>query len=161
MTCSTCGASLNDGTAFCAFCGAAQTRATPSGGPPTPASAPGPQSGGIRSNVIGALAYPLGAITGLLFLAIEPYKYDPFVRFHAFQSIFLSLSYAVFFMGWIAFVGMLFSFGLGFLFSFVGPVMVLLQVACVLLVPFMMYKAFKFEFFSLPLIGGIAARLAG
>jgi len=107
------------------------------------------------------LAYPLGAITGVIFLKVEPYKFDPFVRFHAFQSIFLSLSYGVFFMGWNGFIGMLFDLKLGFLFSFVGPVMVLLQVACLLLLPFMMYKAFKFEYFSLPVIGPLAARWAG
>ena len=126
--CSTCGASLNDGTAFCAFCGAQQTRATPSGGPP-PARVPvpGSQSEGLSSNLAGALAYPLGAITGILFLKIEPYKFDPFVRFHAFQSIFLSLACAVLFVGWSLFVGLLFDLRLGFLFSFLDPVMVLLQ----------------------------------
>ena len=160
--CSTCGASLNDGTAFCAFCGAQQTRATVSGGPPSArAPVPGSQSEGMSPNLAGALAYPLGAITGILFLKIEPYKFDPFVRFHAWQSIFLSLSYGVFFMGWIGFIGMLFDLRLGFLFSFVGPVMVLLQWACILLLPFMMYKAFKFQYFSLPIIGRMAARRAG
>ena len=119
------------------------------------------QSEGMTSNLAGALAYPLGAITGILFLKIEPYKFDPFVRFHAWQSIFLSLSYGVFFMGWIGFIGMLFDLRLGFLFSFVGPVMVLLQWACILLLPFMMYKAFKFQYFSLPIIGRMAARRAG
>jgi uncharacterized membrane protein len=146
---------------FCAFCGAPQAGATPSGGPPPQARAPGPQTGGIRPNLAGALACPLGAITGILFLKIEPYKHDPFVRFHAFQSIFLSFSCAVLFVGWSMFVGLLFDLRLGFLFSFVGPVMVPLQVACILLVPFMMYKAFKFEYFSLPLIGPLAARWAG
>jgi hypothetical protein len=107
IRCSTCGANLNDGTAFCAFCGSPQTGAMPSGGPP-PAQSPGPQSGGGMSpNVAGALAYPLGFITGIFFLWRDPYKYDPFVRFHAFQSIFLSLSYGVFFAGMNMFVGLL------------------------------------------------------
>ena len=81
----------------------------------------------MSSNLAGALAYPLGAITGILFLKIEPYKFDPFVRFHAFQSIFLSLACAVLFVGWSLFVGLLFELRLGFLFSFLDPVMVLLQ----------------------------------
>jgi uncharacterized membrane protein len=121
------------------------------------APVPGSQSEGIRPNVAGALAYPLGAITGILFLKIEPYKFDPFVRFHAWQSIFLSLSYCVFFMGWSLFVGVLYDLGLRFLFGFLGPLIDLLQVACLLLVPFMMYKAFRFESFSLPIIGRMAA----
>ncbi len=40
---------------------------------------------GLPSNMAGALAYFLGAITGILFLVLE--KRDPFVRFHAAQSI--------------------------------------------------------------------------
>ena len=32
-------------------------------------------------NAAGALAYLAGFITGILFLVIDPYKKDPFVRF--------------------------------------------------------------------------------
>jgi uncharacterized membrane protein len=56
----------------------------------------------MSPNVAGALAYPLGFITGILFLKIDPYKYDPFVRFHAFQSIFLSCFYFLLIMAWDA-----------------------------------------------------------
>jgi uncharacterized membrane protein len=161
IRCSTCGANLNDGTAFCPFCGSPQTGATPSAGPP-PAQAPGPQSGGGMSpNVAGALAYPLGFITGIFFLWRDPYKYDPFVRFHAFQSIFLSVCYGVFFAGMNMFVGLLFDMKLGFVFSVLAPLMVLARWACILLGLFTMYKAFKFERFSLPVIGRMAAAFAG
>jgi len=83
--CSNCGATLNEGTAFCPFCGVPQTRATPSGGSQPPqAWAPGSLSTGMLApNVAGALAYPLGLLTGIFFLFSDPYKYDPFVRFHA------------------------------------------------------------------------------
>lgn len=158
--CSACGASLNDGTVFCAFCGAQQTRAIPSGGP---ARAPvlGPQSSGMSSNIAGALAYPLGFITGILFLNMGPYRYDPFVRFHAWQSIFLSCCYFVFFMGWSMLTGMLFAARLGFVFTVLAPVVLLLRLACILLGFFLMYKAFKNERFSLPFIGRMAAQQAG
>lgn len=46
-------------------------------------------STGLASNVAGALCYILGIITGVLFLIIE--KNDRFVRFHAAQSITVSI----------------------------------------------------------------------
>ena len=161
IRCSTCGATLNDGTAFCAFCGAPQTGAMPSGGPPPPAWAPGPQASGMSPNVAGALAYPLGFITGILFLKIDPYKYDPFVRFHAFQSIFLSCFYIALIVAWNALVGTLLSAGVGSLWSLILPLYSLLRLAMVLLGFLLMYKAFKNQRFSLPIIGRMAAGLAG
>ena len=43
------------------------------------------------ANAAGALSYLIGAITGVIALLIGPYKKDPWVRFHAFQSIFLTV----------------------------------------------------------------------
>ena len=39
---------------------------------------------GLKKETAGALAYVLGPVTGVIFLVIEK---DPFVRFHAMQSI--------------------------------------------------------------------------
>ena len=51
------------------------------------------QSGtGLPANVAGALSYILGAITGILFYVLEK---DKFVRFHALQSIFLTVAWVV------------------------------------------------------------------
>jgi uncharacterized membrane protein len=163
IRCSNCPASLNDGTAFCPFCGAQQTGTAPSGGPPPPPNpAPVPEfTSGIRLNIAAALTYPRGFITGIIFLAKEPYKYDQFVRFHAFQSIFLSLVYILFSMGWGTLVGLLFDAKLGFVFNILSPLMFLLRLALFPLGVFLMYKAFKFERFSLPIIGRMAAGLAG
>jgi uncharacterized membrane protein len=103
----------------------------------------------MPSNVAGALAYFLGLITGFVFLSIEPYKRNPFVRFHAFQSIFLSVF-------WIVFIA-----GLGALSAALGPIFallrLLLQLAFVVLWLRLMYKAFRGERFSLPFIGPLAA----
>jgi uncharacterized membrane protein len=107
------------------------------------------------------LAYPLGFITGIFFLWKDPYKYDPFVRFHAFQSIFLGISYGLLFAGMNMFVELLVDMKLGFVFSVLLPLMALVRWACILLGFFLMYKAFKFQCFSLPLIGPLAARWAG
>ena len=113
----------------------------------------------MSPNVAGALAYPLGLITGILFLKIDPYKYDPFVRFHAFQSIFLSLFYGLLIMAWDAFVGLVFDARLGFLWGLILPLYSLLRLVMILLGFFLMYKAFKYERFSLPLKMCIRDRL--
>lgn len=109
----------------------------------------------------GALAYLAGFITGIIFLVIEPYKRDSFVRFHAFQSIFLSVAYVVVFMIWGAFSGALAVMSLGVLWSLIVLVWLLLRLAFFLLWLFMMYKAYNKERYELPFIGPIAAKQAG
>lgn len=120
---------------------------------PTPAA-----SSGMTNNVAGALCYLLGFITGVIFLVIEPYKNDKFVRFHAFQSIFASLICMV--ASWVLsaiLIGMLFSGGLGFALMLLR----LVQLAIFLLFVFLMYKAYSNEQFKLPIIGDLAAKQAG
>jgi uncharacterized membrane protein len=112
---------------------------------------------GMTSNVAGALSYLLGLITGIIFLAIEPYNKDPFIRFHAFQSIVLSVVYIAFSIVWGAVFGTFFLMNLGFLWSLIA----LVRLAFLLLWLFMMYKAYNRERFSLPVIGPLAAKLAG
>jgi len=102
----------------------------------------------------------MGLITGLFFLWRYPYNRDPFVRFHAFQSIFLSAFYMLFFMAWGAVFGTLFV-NLGFLWRVIVPVGFLLRLALFPLSLFLMYKAFRNQCFSLPFIGPLAAKLAG
>lgn len=51
---------------------------------------PATTSTGLPSNVAGALAYLLGPITGIAFFVLE--KQDRFVRFHAAQSIVVSVA---------------------------------------------------------------------
>jgi uncharacterized membrane protein len=53
----------------------------------TPAGAP------PNSRLIAALSYLLGVITGVIFLYVEPYSQDEFVRFHARQSIIFSVAW--------------------------------------------------------------------
>lgn len=49
---------------------------------------------GLSENVTGAIAY-ITFIPALLFLLIEPYNKNAFVRFHAFQSLLLCLAAVV------------------------------------------------------------------
>ncbi len=152
--CAKCGTSINDGAGFCNACGA------PAGGAAAPPAYSGPSAAPLSSNIIGALTYLGGLITGIIFLAVAPYNKDPFVRFHAFQSIFLSLAYIVFSIVLGAVFGMFFAAGAGFLWSLLTLAISLVRLAFLLLWLFMMYKAYNNERYSLPIIGPLAASKA-
>lgn len=156
--CPKCGTQVDAGAAFCKSCGAA-TGGLWSGG----AAAPPPPSAGsapMTSNVAALLTYILGFITGIIFLVIEPYKRDPFVRFHAFQSIFLSAAYIVIWIAWGIVSGVLFVSTLGLMWHVVFLSWILLRLAFFLLWLFMLYKAYNNERYMLPVIGPLAAQQA-
>jgi uncharacterized membrane protein len=120
----------------------------PPGYPPPPVA-----SSGLQENVAAALCYSLGFITGILFLVLEPYNKNRNIRFHAFQSIFMSVFFAIVHYA-VFFVGMA-SWGALFLLS---P---LISLAFFILWLFMMYKAYNNERIMLPVIGDIAQKQAG
>jgi uncharacterized membrane protein len=158
--CANCGAPVEG--RFCAKCGTPMGAAPASGGPaPAYNQPPAGQvaTAGMTDNVAGALCYLIGFVTGVLFLILEPYSKRPFVRFHAFQSIF-------FCVGWIAL-----SIGLRIVFLMVGvamhmwfiflPLRMLIWLAGFLLWLFCMYKAYSGAWFQLPIVGPLAAKQAG
>ena len=49
---------------------------------------------GLSDNAAGGLSY-ITIIPAILFLVVEPYKKSAFVRFHAWQSIFFYVAWAV------------------------------------------------------------------
>jgi uncharacterized membrane protein len=163
--CAKCGASISEGTGFCGACGSPVGAAQPAAIPPPTGTVQSTSSASfdkpIPSNGAAALAYLVGFITGIIFLVIEPYRRDSYVRFHAFQSIFLSVVYIAFFMLWGAISGTLFFVSLGFLWSLLLLLWALLRLAFFLLWLFMMYKAYNNERFMLPFIGPLAAKQAG
>jgi uncharacterized membrane protein len=115
----------------------------------------------MTNNLAGALCYIAGFITGIVFLVLEPYNKNRFVRFHAFQSIFFSVVCIVFSMVWSwLFFSLLFTPGMGLwgLFSLVWLVIRLGMFAAWI---FLMYKAYNNEEFKLPVIGDLAAKQAG
>jgi len=83
--CASCGAPVEG--KFCAKCGAPMGAAVP-----PPGAAPGVAAAGMTDNAASALCYVLGLITGILFLVLAPYNQNKTIRFHAFQSIFLSIA---------------------------------------------------------------------
>jgi uncharacterized membrane protein len=156
--CPKCGSVISAGSAFCTVCGSPVSVISSSAAPPPPPPPPGAANAGMTSNVAGALCYLLGFITGIIFLALEPYKSDKFVRFHAFQSIFIGVIMFAFNIVWSRmFLGML---SLGFfwtIFSFIGT---LVYLGFFLLWLFLMYKAYNNETYKLPVIGEMASTQA-
>jgi uncharacterized membrane protein len=169
--CQTCGTSLPDGSPTCTACGAPQGAAAAGAPGPIPgpipgtipaAAAPLPAAGaGLTPNVAGALAYLVGAITGILFLVIDPFKTDRFVRFHAFQSIFFNLAWIAFWILWTIVGLMLGAVSHGLFFIIQLPINLLIFVGGFCLWAYLMYAAYQGKTFQLPVIGALAASQAG
>lgn len=107
-----------------------------------------PAQAGLSNEAAGALAY-VTIVPAIVFLLIEPYNKNSFVRFHSWQSIFLGIAaFAINtvltiipVIGWI-----LIPFvGLGFLAIWV----------------FVLLKALKGQRYELPIIGRLAEQQAG
>jgi uncharacterized membrane protein len=145
---------MAEGTTFCGSCGAAV-------GGAAPPAAPSAASTGMTSNVAGCLAYILGFITGIIFLVLDPYKNDKFVKFHAFQSIFYSVVVIGFMIVWSILSIILGLVSLGFLAGIMFLISLLIHLAFFAFAIFMMYKAYQNELYRAPIIGDLAAKQAG
>jgi len=142
--CSACGQEI--GTAsFCPKCGASQGASTA----PAAAVAAASATAGLDENVAGLLCYILGWVTGLIFLLIDK---RPFVKFHAAQSIAMSIGVFALYFVLAIFMGLLHVVHLGLLAFMLYP---LLGLALFVLWIFVMYKAYQHEKFKLPIIGDL------
>jgi uncharacterized membrane protein len=167
--CKSCGNELAVETAFCASCG---SPTTPTAGisiaggvqgavvaiSPAPAS-PGSQT--MATNLVGALTYLAGFITGIIFLMLEPYKGNSFVRFHAYQSILLSAAWVVFWIAWMIMSAILTPLAVSRFRVISSPLMLLLSLVGLGMWVFPMYQAYEQKLFKLPIVGKFAARRAG
>jgi uncharacterized membrane protein len=149
--CAKCGASVAGGVAFCSACGA-PVGATAGAGP---AAAP------MDSNVAALLSYVFGFITGIIFLVIDPYKNDRFVRFHAFQSIFLNVAVIIFWIAWALLSMVLGLVSLGLIAIMMWAFSFLIWLGVFVYWLFLMYKAYNNERYMIPFIGELAAKQAG
>jgi uncharacterized membrane protein len=148
--CQSCGAAFADGATFCPSCSARpQALASPAA------------ASGLTANTAGALAYLAGIITGILFLVIDPYKRDSFVRFHAFQSIFFNIAWIVLWMAWMVVGLVLGAITKGLFFFLQVPIDLVLMVGGFALWAFLMYSAYQGKTPRLPVIGALAAKQAG
>jgi len=106
-----------------------------------------PNQSGLSDNAAGALAY-VTIIPAIIFLIVEPFNKNSYVRFHSWQSIFFGI--AVFavnivlsvipVIGWI-------------IMPFVGLVFLVIWV-------YVLLKALNGQRFKLPLIGDLAKKQA-
>lgn len=158
--CRFCGATISADTHSCPDCGsttklgAADARAE---------VAVMPQSGalGLRTlstNVVGALAYLGGMATGMLFLVLDPYKSNSFIRFHAFQSIFFNVSWVAL---WILSIVLSDLLTAGVIGSMGLPLTLVFAAAGIGISVLLMYQAYQQELFKLPVLGKFAADHAG
>lgn len=153
-TCAKCGATIGENAMFCGSCG---TGVAAVGETPQTVTSAGAAGSGISSNVAALLSYILWPIVCILFLVLAPYNKDKFVRFHAFQALFLGLAGiglwiilliltailgVIPVIGWVLGLLLWLVFGLGML----G------------LVIFLMYKAYNGVRYVVPLIGSLAAQ---
>ena len=130
--CSGCGTAVADGTTMCEACSAKA--------PAAAASAP-------NDNLMGALSYI--PIVAIIFLVIEPYNKNKFVRFHAFQCLFVAVAWIAtwFILAVIPIIGwvLLPVVGLGYF----------------ILLIVLFIKAYQGQMFRLPVVGDMAAKQAG
>jgi uncharacterized membrane protein len=140
--CSSCGAQIPDGTTVCPACSRSAAPAVAQ-----------PVAGGMADNVAGMLAY-VTIIPAIIFLVTAPYNRSRFVRFHAFQSIFLCVAIIAL---WIGFLILDVIPGL-ILIMF--PLHLLVWLGLFILWIILLIKANQGQMFKLPLIGDLAEKQA-
>jgi uncharacterized membrane protein len=148
ITCPDCAASMPENAAFCPACGQAMRAVERARG----------QVGILSEPVAGALAY-CTFFPALIFLLVEPYRTNRFVRFHSFQCIGLILV-AIAAGAVLRIAGVLLALVPSF-----GPLLVLLASMLVGLGLFVIWlvlvvKALQGEVFKLPLVGNYAEKQA-
>lgn len=146
--CTNCGTANDDAAAFCSKCGHAMAgAAVPAGGPVAAAPAPATGAGGLADNVAGMLAY-VTIIPAIIFLVMEPYNRNRFVRFHSFQCLFTAVALIVIhivlnmvpLLGW--------------------AVSMLVSAASLVLWVILLVKAYNGQMWKLPVVGDLAEKQA-
>jgi uncharacterized membrane protein len=165
--CANCGTQMADGTAFCPSCGKATGQATgaaavaaqPAPQQPPPPPQPPPVAANtaataapLAENIAGMLAY-FTIIPAIVFLLVEPYNRNRFVRFHSFQCLFTCGALIVIHIG-LSIIG----YALPLL---ILPIYMLLGLAELALWILLVIKAYQHEMFKLPIVGDMAEKQAG
>ena len=140
--CPNCGSQMPAGAAACPSC---------AGGSPNAVTAA--PAAGLTDNVAGMLSYLL--IPAIVFLVLEPYNKRRFIRFHAFQCIFvcvaeialgiaMSVLWHIPFLGWLVLV-------------LLWPLVSLGELVLWII---LLLKAYQGQMFKLPIIGDMAEKQA-
>jgi uncharacterized membrane protein len=144
--CNMCGTQIADGTTTCAACAGRAATA-----PPIPQATA--STGGMTDNVAGMLAY-VTIIPAIVFLVIEPYNKNRFVRFHSFQNLFFAVAWIVL---WIALSIVAHIPILGWLTILIWP---LIGLGGLILWIILLLKANQGQMWKLPVIGDMAEKQA-
>ena len=168
-SCQSCGTALATDTCFCQSCGSP----TEINVGVSPTAVEGPAAGAVMSppgktepkmmdtNVVAALTYLAGFLTGIIFLVLDPYKSNSFVRFHAFQSIFVNVAWIAFWLIWLILSAVLTPWMAGVFGLIALPLILIFTVAGVGIWIFLMFQAYQQKLFKLPIVGKFAAERAG
>lgn len=143
--CVACGNQVPEGANACPACGRAMSAAAPgtvSGG-----------AGGLTDNMAGALAY-VTIIPAIVFLVLEPYNRNRFIRFHSFQCIIAAVAWTCL---WVALNIVAHIPIFGWLTILVWPLVSLGGFVVWLI---LVLKAYQGQKFKLPVIGDIAEKQA-
>jgi len=165
--CQSCGTALVADTRFCQSCGSSTSLsegvsvATSEGTVVAMPSSGNIEQKTIDTNLVGALAYLAGFITGIIFLVLDPYKSNSFVRFHAFQSIFFNIAWVAFWIFWMIVSAVLTPLTAGVFGLIAVPLMLIFTLAGFGIWIFLMYEAYQQTLFKLPIVGKFAAKQAG
>jgi uncharacterized membrane protein len=116
---------------------------------------PDSHSPGLSDNDAAALSY-ITFVPAMVFLSIPPYNASSYIRFHAWQSIFLNAAAFVLWVG--MFVVMV--IGLFFVPLLAHPVRHLILLVLFVAWLICMLQALNGKRYKLPIIGAIAERLA-
>jgi uncharacterized membrane protein len=139
--CSKCGTQIADG-ATCPKCAGT-----------APATGATAVTGGLTDNVAGALAY-VTIVPAIVFLVLEPYNKNRFIRFHSFQC--LLVTGALFALGIaLAIIAMIPIVGL-----ITIPLHFIIWIGAFVLWIVLLLKAYQGQLFKLPVIGDMAEKQA-
>ena len=167
--CANCGAQIVEDAAFCPACGKAvgnAKAAAPGAAAATPATVTAPPdasqgtaqprvyapASAIPDNLAGLLAYLF--IPAIVFLFVEPYRRNQFIRFHSWQSILVAGS-------WIVVSTLLGMIGMTPMLALLTmPLFMVIWIGYFVLWIVLMIKAYSGVYFKLPVLGAIAERQA-
>ena len=141
--CNMCGAQIADGTTTCAACAG---RAPVSAAPTT-------NVGGMADNVAGMLAY-FTIIPAIIFLVMEPYNKNRFIRFHSWQCLFFAAAL------FVLHVGLSIVTFVPFLALITFPLHLLVSLGGFILWIVLLLKANQGQMYKLPVIGDLAEKQA-
>jgi uncharacterized membrane protein len=141
--CVSCGSQISDESNVCSKCGQPAYQAAGGG----TVAAPSAGAAGLTDNIAGMLAY-VTIIPAIVFLLLEPYNRNRFIRFHSFQCIFLCIVLIVIHVVLLAV-------------PIIGwAISIFVNLGSLVLWIVLLLKAYQGQKFKLPVIGDLAEKQA-